>query len=134
MLGAVLARACGARALARRLGARTGVATFWVIGLATPVAIYALDFWEHSLGLALMLWGVVLLFDVAEERAGAWRGRGGRSAVRRRRDDADRSARLPSVVTVVACTCRRDASRARSHAVQSLGIAVALAERQSRSC
>ena len=71
MFGAMLS-ALAARALARRLGARTGWTAFWTIGLATPVAIYALDFWEHSLGLALMLWGFVFLYDVAEERAG-WR-------------------------------------------------------------
>jgi hypothetical protein len=72
MLGAVLG-ALAARALARRLGGGAGMAAFWTIGLATPVAIYALDFWEHSVGLALMLWAVVLLFDVYEDRAG-WRG------------------------------------------------------------
>ncbi len=72
MLGAV-ACAFAARALARRLGAATGWSAFWIIGLATPVAIYALDFWEHSWGLALMMWGAVFLLDVAERRAG-WRG------------------------------------------------------------
>ncbi|MEX1006547.1 MAG: hypothetical protein WD271_01730 [Acidimicrobiia bacterium] len=71
MLGAVFS-AFAARALARRLGAGSGWTAFWVIGLASPVAIYALDFWEHSLGLALMLWGVVLLFDITEARAGCW--------------------------------------------------------------
>ena len=43
----------------------TGWTAFWVVGLATPVAVYALDFWEHTLGLALMVWAVVLLLDVA---------------------------------------------------------------------
>jgi hypothetical protein len=71
MLGALLC-AFAARALARRLGATTGWPAFWVIGLATPVAIYALDFWEHTLGLGLMLAGFVCLFDVTEERRG-WR-------------------------------------------------------------
>ena len=71
MLGALLC-ALAARALARRLGARTGWAAFWVVGLATPVAIYALDFWEHALGLGLMLSGFVAFYDVAERRAG-WR-------------------------------------------------------------
>jgi len=59
MLGALVC-ALAARALARRLGGGDGWAAFWIIGLASPVAIYALDFWEHSIGLALMLWGVVL--------------------------------------------------------------------------
>src|SRR5207302_443109 len=70
MLGSVLA-ALAARVLARRLGGGGWVA-FWVVGLASPLAIYALDFWEHSLGVALMAWGVVLLVDVVEGRAG-WR-------------------------------------------------------------
>lgn len=66
MLGSV-AVAFAARALARRLGAGDdGWAAFWVIGLATPVAVYALDFWEHSVGLALMAWAIVVLVDVVE--------------------------------------------------------------------
>lgn len=72
MLGAV-ACALAAAALVRRFRGGDGMRAFWVIGLATPVAIYALDFWEHSIGLALMLWGAVLVSDVMERRAG-WRG------------------------------------------------------------
>ncbi|HEX9504482.1 MAG TPA: hypothetical protein VGA62_00600, partial [Acidimicrobiia bacterium] len=72
MFGSVLA-ALAARALALRLGARTGWTAFWTIGLASPLVIYALDFWEHSFGVAAMLWGVVFMLDVAEDRAG-WRG------------------------------------------------------------
>jgi hypothetical protein len=72
MLAAVLC-ALAARALARRLGGGDGWTAFWVIGLASPVAVYALDFWEHTIGLALMLWAVVLLLDVLDRRAG-WRG------------------------------------------------------------
>jgi hypothetical protein len=67
MLGSVLC-ALAARALARRLGHRTGWTAFWAMGLLSPVAIYALDFWEHSLGLALMLWGVVWLVDLIADR------------------------------------------------------------------
>ena len=44
-------------------GPRDGWVAFWVVGLASPVTIYALDLWEHSLGLALMAWGVVALLD-----------------------------------------------------------------------
>src|SRR5207247_5147940 len=64
MLGSVLA-ALAARALARRLGASegTGWLAFWAVGLTSPLTIYALDFWEHSLGVALMAWGVVVLLD-----------------------------------------------------------------------
>ena len=71
MLGSVLA-ALAARALARRLGGpgHSGNLAFWAVGLLSPLAIYALDFWEHSLGVALGLWAVVLLVDVAEGRAG----------------------------------------------------------------
>ena len=40
------------------------------MGLLSPVAIYALDFWEHSIGLALMLWGVYWLLRAGEASAG----------------------------------------------------------------
>ena len=70
MLGALLA-ALAARSLARRLGARSGWPAFWVIGLASPLAIYALDFWEHALGLGLMLWGVDWFVRAMRERGRA---------------------------------------------------------------
>ena len=68
MLGSVAA-ALAARALARRLGAE-GWLAFVVVGLLSPLAIYALDFWEHSIGVALMAWAVVLLVvvDAGEAR------------------------------------------------------------------
>jgi hypothetical protein len=71
MLGGV-AVALAARAMAQRLGDRDGLVAFWVVGLASPVALYALDLWEHSPGLALMGWGVVALWDVAEARRPVW--------------------------------------------------------------
>jgi hypothetical protein len=75
MLGACFT-ALAARALARRLTIgdpeRTGTVAFWAVGLATPVAVYALDFWEHTIGLAAMLWAIVALLEVAQGRAG-WR-------------------------------------------------------------
>lgn len=64
MLGGLLT-AFGARALSRRLAGGAGWPAFWLVGLTTPVAIYALDFWEHALGLGLMLWGVVFVWDLA---------------------------------------------------------------------
>ncbi|MDQ1373801.1 MAG: hypothetical protein QOJ09_1139 [Actinomycetota bacterium] len=69
MLGSVLA-ALAARALARRLGAdeRTGWLAFWVVGVASPLTVYAVDFWEHSLGVACIGWAIVLLMDVADTR------------------------------------------------------------------
>ena len=79
MLGS-LAAAFAARALARRLGAHSaagptdGWAAFWIIGLASPLTIYALDFWEHSIGVALMVWGMVALYDAIDVEPTAWRG------------------------------------------------------------
>ena len=71
MLGSVLA-ALAARALARRLGGDDGRAwaAFWIVGLASPLTIYALDIWEHSLGVAAMAWGVVFLIDALERPRG----------------------------------------------------------------
>ena len=72
MLGSVLA-ALAARALARRVGRGSGGGwgAFWIVGLASPIAIYALDFWEHSLGVAAMAWAAVLLLDLVEGRRGS---------------------------------------------------------------
>ncbi len=69
MLGSVLA-ALAARALARRLSGSDGWVAFWLVGLASPMLVYALDFWEHSIGVAAVAWGVVLLLDVVEDRRG----------------------------------------------------------------
>ncbi|HEX2701093.1 MAG TPA: hypothetical protein VHM89_12900 [Acidimicrobiales bacterium] len=71
MLGSVLS-ALAARALARLLtsGPSDGWAAFWIVGLASPLTIYALDFWEHSLGVAAMAWAIVLLVDAVEARRG----------------------------------------------------------------
>ncbi len=44
----------------------------WIVGLASPMAIYALDFWEHSLGVALMTWGVLWSFKAMRTRAWRW--------------------------------------------------------------
>lgn len=69
MLGGVLC-ALAARRLARLLGG-DGMAAFWAVGLATPVAVYALDFWEHTLGLACMVFAVAILVEIARGTAGA---------------------------------------------------------------
>ena len=75
--GAVAA-AAAARALARRLGPGDGWDAYWVVGLASPVAVYALDLWEHAPGLALMAWGVVAVGDAVERpRPWWWPGLGG---------------------------------------------------------
>ena len=74
MAGAI-ATAFAARELARRVQpSDDGWAAFWLIGLASPVTIYALDLWEHSLGLALMAWGAVALFDAVFVKPTWWRG------------------------------------------------------------
>jgi hypothetical protein len=70
-----LGAAWGARALARR-AARGGEgegapwwgdgwAAFWVVALASPLTVYALDLWEHSIGVAMSVAAVVVLVDVA---------------------------------------------------------------------
>jgi hypothetical protein len=58
VVGAVLA-ALGARAIARRLGT-SGWPAFWLVGLVSPVAFYAADFWEHSMAVGLVLIAVAL--------------------------------------------------------------------------
>ncbi|MET0421285.1 MAG: hypothetical protein ABW073_06245 [Acidimicrobiia bacterium] len=75
MLGGLLC-AFAASALAVRLDERARWHVFWIIGLATPVAVYATDFWEHSLGLGLLLAGSVACFDVALRRKGWWTAAG----------------------------------------------------------
>ena len=67
MLGGVAA-ALAAAALARRLGSSRPWVAFWIVGLASPLTIYALDFWEHSIGVALLLWAAVALFDAVDRR------------------------------------------------------------------
>ncbi len=65
MLGAIGAAFAG-RDLARQLGGddEAGWISYWVIGLASPVAIYAVDFWEHAIGAGAMLGAVTLLVRV----------------------------------------------------------------------
>ncbi len=73
--GAVLAALAGG-ALERRMrvlaGRPSGAGhrSMWGIGLAGPVVVYALDFWEHSLGLAAMLWGIVATIDALAASGG----------------------------------------------------------------
>jgi hypothetical protein len=75
--GAVLA-ALAARRLSQRLGSRgDGWPAFWAVGLASPLTVYALDFWDHALGVGLVLWGVASLVDLLEDRPGT------RTAIRR---------------------------------------------------
>ncbi|MGI8791931.1 MAG: hypothetical protein ACR2H3_01925 [Acidimicrobiales bacterium] len=65
MLGSVVA-ALAASSLARTLGATSGAAAFWVVGLGTPVGFYAIDAWEHApaLGLAMLAVAMATAIDV----------------------------------------------------------------------
>lgn len=61
MLGGVAA-AFGARQVVRTLAdADGGWRAFWVVGLGSPVVVYSLDLWEHSLGVATVVWATALL-------------------------------------------------------------------------
>lgn len=65
MLGAIGA-AFAARSLARRATGGdqdddVGWTAFWVVGVTSPLVIYALDFWEHAPGVACMVGAVALL-------------------------------------------------------------------------
>lgn len=62
MLGSILA-ALAAGKLSVQFGAREAWPAVLLVGLASPAAIYALDFWEHSIGLALMGWGFSWVLD-----------------------------------------------------------------------
>lgn len=61
-----IACALAARALAARFGAVDPWTAYWIVALATPVAIYSLDLWEHTLGLAGIAWGVVHVIDAVD--------------------------------------------------------------------
>lgn len=68
ILGTLLA-AVGAWRLARELGG-DGTLAFWIVGIASPATIYALDFWEHSLALGLMVWAVILALESSRDERG----------------------------------------------------------------
>jgi hypothetical protein len=68
MLGSVFAALAAGR-LSVRFGAKRAWPTTLIVGLASPVAIYALDFWEHSIGLALMAWGFVWGLNALDHRS-----------------------------------------------------------------
>jgi hypothetical protein len=89
MAGA-LACAWAAAALAQRVRVDMRTA-FFVVALASPVTVYAFAIWEHTIGLAGIAWGAVLLLDV---------GRGVRSW---------RWAILAGVLLGIAATMRTEA-------------------------
>ncbi len=115
MLGAIAAAFAGRR-LALRVGAdaETAWTVFWVLGLASPLVVYALDFWEHTLGVALLLWGLVaLLATVDEERRltalwwGAWAGLAFGAAYSMRTEALVYGFVATAVVSVYLLWCRR---------------------------
>lgn len=72
MLGALLA-AFACRDVARQLAdERAGWRAFWLAALASPLAIYAVDLWEHSLGAGLMVAAFALLLRVVRARGSWW--------------------------------------------------------------
>ena len=74
MLGAVAA-AFACRALAARLSGdpRVGWFAFWLVGLGGPIAVYALDLWEHAPGAACMVAAVAVLAGVVDaDRRPLW--------------------------------------------------------------
>ncbi len=73
MAGAIAA-AFAARAISRRVGdQRSGWSAYWIVAVASPVTIYALDFWEHAIGLAFMAWALVPLLDALSRGPTFWR-------------------------------------------------------------
>ncbi len=68
ILGTLLA-AVGAWRLTRELGG-DGTLAFWIVGIASPATIYALDFWEHSLALGMMVWAVILALQGSRDERG----------------------------------------------------------------
>lgn len=60
MLGAVAA-AFAARALAAACSPPAADSAFWLVGITSPLLLYAVDLWEHAPGVALMLWALVWL-------------------------------------------------------------------------
>lgn len=74
-LGGVAAAAAAARItwLLSRSRAR-GWASFVLVGATTPVAFYALDFWEHAPAVGAGAWAVALLIDEPSRGRGALAG------------------------------------------------------------
>jgi hypothetical protein len=68
-----LATAFAARRMARHLGGDPDLA-FWLVGLASPVAVYAADAWEHAPALGLATWGVAFAIEAAGHRQAAAAG------------------------------------------------------------
>lgn len=66
MLGAIGAAFAGRSLVRQAAGERGGWTAFWTVGLLSPIAIYSLDFWEHTIGVACMVGAVALLAGVID--------------------------------------------------------------------
>ncbi len=76
MVGSVLAALATADIARQVSGDRcsTPTRTFWIVGLASPMAIYALDLWEHAPGAGFMVAGVALLVRAVDRVPPVWLG------------------------------------------------------------
>jgi hypothetical protein len=75
-IAAAIAAALAARRLSMLLDpVSRGWWAFWLVALATPVALYALDFWDHIFGVALGAWAVVAVVSAIRGGRGGlvWR-------------------------------------------------------------
>ena len=68
-----VAAALAARRMAARLGGDPDLA-FWLVGLASPLAVYATDAWEHAPALGLTLWGLAIALEAERPRSAALAG------------------------------------------------------------
>ena len=69
-IAGALATAFAARELSRRI--RPGIsgwAAFWAVALLSPLALYAVSFWGHTVGAAFALWSIVLALLATEARS-----------------------------------------------------------------
>jgi len=73
MLGAAVT-ALAAGAMERRMVGGAGLRSTIVVGAATPVALYAIDFWEHSIALACMVGAINFLLAVVDPESNAGEG------------------------------------------------------------
>jgi hypothetical protein len=126
-IAGAVACAAAARAIARRAGARTGWSAYWLVGLASPITIYALDFWEHTLGAALLGWALIVLTDVATGmRARGWAIWGGAlvGLAATMRTEALAYGAAATLVAMIACALGVTGVRSRARVGVTLGGAV----------
>lgn len=70
-MAGTLAAALAAAALVERFREpQFAPLAFWSFAFASPLLVYALDLWEHSIGVAALGWASVLVYDHASGRRG----------------------------------------------------------------